>query len=85
MLARKVRRFVVVLRPERDHSTPLEERFAMLLKWALAFFIFALIAAVFGFGGIAAGAASAAKIIFFVFVALFVLSIVANALRGASA
>lgn len=85
MFARKVRRFAVVLRAERDHVTPLDARFAMLLKWALAFFVFALIAAVFGFGGIAAGAASAAKIIFYVFVALFVLSILANALRGASA
>ena len=31
-----------------------------MLSWALAFFIIAIIAAIFGFGGIAAGAASIA-------------------------
>lgn len=38
-----------------------------MLQYALIFFIVALIAAVFGFTGIAAGAASIAKILFFVF------------------
>jgi len=32
-----------------------------MLRWALIFLVVALIAAVFGFGGIAAGAASIAK------------------------
>jgi Small integral membrane protein len=32
-----------------------------MLRWALGFFIVAIIAAIFGFGGIAAGAASIAK------------------------
>lgn len=53
----------------------------MLLKWALGFFILAIIAAVFGFGGIAAGAASIAKIVFFVFVAVFILTLVAGLFR----
>lgn len=35
-----------------------------MLKWALIFFIVSLIAGVFGFTGIAAGAASIAKILF---------------------
>ena len=47
-----------------------------MLRWAIAFFIVAIIAAVFGFGGIAAGAASIAKILFFVFVVLFLVSLV---------
>jgi uncharacterized membrane protein YtjA (UPF0391 family) len=38
-----------------------------MLQWALAFFVIALIAALFGFGGIAAGAAGIAKILFFGF------------------
>ena len=38
-----------------------------MLYWAAVFFIIALIAAVLGFGGIAAGAAGIAKILFFIF------------------
>jgi uncharacterized membrane protein YtjA (UPF0391 family) len=37
----------------------------MLLRWALGFFIVALVAALLGFGGIAIAAAGIAKIIFF--------------------
>ncbi len=57
----------------------------MLFKWALAFFIVALIAAVFGFGGIVAGAASIAKILFFVALAVFVLTFVIGLFRGNTA
>jgi uncharacterized membrane protein YtjA (UPF0391 family) len=39
----------------------------IMLHYAVVFFVIALIAAVFGFGGIAAGAAGIAKILFFVF------------------
>lgn len=49
-----------------------------MLYWALAFLIIALIAAVFGFGGIAAASAGIAKILFFVFIALFVVSLVVS-------
>ena len=38
-----------------------------MLHYAVVFFVIALIAAVLGFGGIAAGAAGIAKILFFVF------------------
>ncbi len=55
-----------------------------MLSWAIAFFILALIAAVFGFGGIASGAASIAQILFGVFLVLFVVSLIANAIRGRS-
>ena len=37
-----------------------------MLRYAVVFFIIALIAAVLGFGGIAAGAASIAKILFMI-------------------
>ena len=43
-----------------------------MLHYAVVFFVIALIAAVFGFGGIAAGAVGIAKILFFVFVVLAV-------------
>jgi uncharacterized membrane protein YtjA (UPF0391 family) len=46
-----------------------------MLYWAIAFLVVALVAAAFGFGGIAAGAAGIAKILFFVFLVLFVLSL----------
>jgi uncharacterized membrane protein YtjA (UPF0391 family) len=45
---------------------PVEKRCEML-HYAVVFFIIALIAAVFGFGGIAVGAAGIAKVLFIVF------------------
>ena len=50
-----------------------------MLRWAVIFFIIAIIAAIFGFGGIAAGAASIAKVLFFIFLALFVITILFGA------
>jgi uncharacterized membrane protein YtjA (UPF0391 family) len=41
-----------------------------LLKWVLVFFVLAVVAAVLGFGGIAAGAAGIAKILFFGFLVI---------------
>jgi uncharacterized membrane protein YtjA (UPF0391 family) len=49
-----------------------------MLYWALVFFIIAVIAAIFGFGGIASGAALIAKILFFIFVAVFVIALIAG-------
>ena len=36
-----------------------------MLRWTVTFIILAIIAGIFGFGGIAAGAASIAKVLFF--------------------
>ena len=47
-----------------------------MLHYAAVFFVIALIAAVFGFGGLAAGAAEIAKILFFVFLIGFVISLI---------
>jgi uncharacterized membrane protein YtjA (UPF0391 family) len=47
-----------------------------MLRWALGFFIIAIIAAVFGFGGISAGAADIARICFFFFIVFFVVSLI---------
>lgn len=52
-----------------------------MLSWALVFLVVALIAAVFGFGGIAAGAVQIARILFFIFLVLFVVSLIAGGLR----
>ena len=55
-----------------------------MLNWALTFFILAIIAAVLGFGGIAAGAASIGKILFVLFLVLFAVSLIAGAGRRRS-
>jgi uncharacterized membrane protein YtjA (UPF0391 family) len=52
-----------------------------VLRYAIIFFIIALIAALFGFGGIAAGATEIAKILFFVFIVLFIVSLVAGLIK----
>ncbi|MDQ3034362.1 MAG: DUF1328 domain-containing protein [Myxococcota bacterium] len=53
-----------------------------MLYWAAVFFVLALVAAVFGFGGIAAGAVGIAKILFGVFLVLALISFAYNAFRG---
>lgn len=52
-----------------------------MLYWAAVFFIIAIIAAVFGFGGIAVGAAGIAKVLFFVFLVLFIVSLLTGVIR----
>ncbi len=47
-----------------------------MLYWAVGFLIVAVIAAVFGFGGIATASVGIAKILFFLFVVLFVVMLV---------
>ena len=43
-----------------------------MLGWAVTFLIIALVAAVFGFGGIAAASAGIAKVLFFLFLVMCV-------------
>lgn len=52
-----------------------------MLRWALIFFIVAIVATGFGFGGIAAGASEIAKVLFF-FLVLFVVSLVWGLVTG---
>ena len=52
-----------------------------MLYYAAVFFLIALVAALFGFGGIAAGAVEVAKILFFVFLVLFVVSLITGLIR----
>jgi uncharacterized membrane protein YtjA (UPF0391 family) len=53
----------------------------VMLSWAITFLVIAIIAAVFGFGGIAAGAVGIAKVLFFLFLIAFVVSMFMH-LRG---
>ena len=52
-----------------------------MLRWTVIFLVVAIIAAIFGFGGIAEGAVDIAKILFFIFLVLFVLSLIAGGFR----
>ncbi len=49
-----------------------------MLRLALAFFLVAIVAAVFGYGGIAAGAASIAQVLFWGFIVLAAVALVAG-------
>ncbi len=53
-----------------------------MLYWALAFFVIALIAGLFGFGGIASASAGIAQILFFVFLVLFAAAVIMRLVRG---
>ncbi|GAM97849.1 protein of unknown function DUF1328 [alpha proteobacterium U9-1i] len=53
-----------------------------MLRWALIFFVVAIIAGLFGFGGIASASAGIAQILFFVFLVLFAISLVMSLTRG---
>lgn len=55
-----------------------------MLYWALMFFVIALIAAVFGFGGIASASAGIAQILFVLFAVLFAATLVLRFMRGRS-
>ena len=52
-----------------------------MLYWAVVFLIVAIIAAVFGFGNIAAGATSIAKVLFVLFLVIFVISLIMGLMR----
>lgn len=52
-----------------------------MLHYSLVFFVIALVAALFGFGGIAAGAVEIAKILFFVFLAVTAITLILGLLR----
>jgi uncharacterized membrane protein YtjA (UPF0391 family) len=53
-----------------------------MLYYSLLFFVLALVAGLFGFGGIAGASASIAQVLFVVFAIALLVSVLANALRG---
>ncbi len=53
-----------------------------MLGWALSFLILAMIAALFGWGNLAVASAGIAQILFFTFLVLFLVSLIAGAFRG---
>ena len=53
-----------------------------MLRWALIFLVVALVAAVLGFTSITGAAIDVAKILFWIFAVLFVISLVMHMVRG---
>jgi uncharacterized membrane protein YtjA (UPF0391 family) len=53
-----------------------------MLYWAVLFFVVAVVAALFGFGGIAEASAGIAQFLFILFLILFVISLVVGLMRG---
>lgn len=53
-----------------------------MLYWALIFFVVALIAGAFGFGGIASASAGIVQILFVIFLILLVASLLMHFLSG---
>lgn len=51
-----------------------------MLRWSIIFLIIALVAALFGFGNIVSAATAIAKIIFYIFLVLFIITLVAGGL-----
>jgi uncharacterized membrane protein YtjA (UPF0391 family) len=47
-----------------------------MLNYAIVFLVIAIAAGLFGFGGIAAGAVEIAKVLFFIFLLMFVVTVV---------
>jgi uncharacterized membrane protein YtjA (UPF0391 family) len=56
--------------------------FGNLLHWAIIFLVVAIIAAIFGFGGVAGTAMEGARILFWVAIVLAVVAFLFNFMRG---
>jgi len=54
----------------------------IMLRWAFAFLILALIAGLFGFGGIASASAGIAKTLFMVFIVIAVIAMIVGLVTG---
>jgi uncharacterized membrane protein YtjA (UPF0391 family) len=62
--------------------TTLDELRQSFLRLAILFLVLALVAAFFGFGGLAVAFADVAQILFLVFLVLFIVAALVGALRG---
>jgi len=56
---------------------------AGLSDWAAGFFVIAVVAAVFGFGGIAVHATEIANVLFFIFLIVFIVTLALGLIRRA--
>lgn len=58
------------------------EEVIKMLYWAVVFLVIAIVAALFGFGGIAVAAAGIAKFLFFLFLVMFLIFLIAGIAAG---
>jgi uncharacterized membrane protein YtjA (UPF0391 family) len=54
----------------------------LMLRWALIFFVVSIVAGVFGFTNISSAAGGIARLLFFIFVAVFIVFLVLSILDG---
>jgi uncharacterized membrane protein YtjA (UPF0391 family) len=71
---------MLVLAPSLQKKVETEVR--VMLSWVVTFLVIALIAGILGFGGIAGASIEIAKVIFFIAVVLFLVSVVVGLARG---
>ena len=53
-----------------------------MIKWAIIFFVISLIAGFFGFTGVASGARTIAKVLFFIAIVIFLIVLIFGVLLG---
>jgi uncharacterized membrane protein YtjA (UPF0391 family) len=53
-----------------------------MLRWSLLFFLISLVAGILGFTNIAAGSAAIAKVLFFIFICLFLFFLITGLVIG---
>jgi uncharacterized membrane protein YtjA (UPF0391 family) len=53
-----------------------------MLRWSAIFLVIAIIAAALGYGGIAADAAEIAKVLFFIFLGIFFVTLILGLVAG---
>ena len=53
-----------------------------MLRWAVIFLVVSLVAALFGFTGISVAAAGMAKVLFFIFIVLFLVALIGGLTLG---
>ena len=68
---------------QMPESRPIKQKRYKMLHYALIFFLVAIVAAVLGFGGVAAASAGVAKILFFLFLVIFLVTLVMGVARRA--
>ena len=71
----------VAMKPARNSNRRQPGKESQMLRAAAGFFIIALIAAFLGFTGIAIATAGIAKILFYIFLVLFLLSLIGHLTR----
>lgn len=53
-----------------------------MLRWALIFLVVSLVAALFGFTGISQASAGIAQVLFYIFISIFLVMLIAGVLVG---